>query len=94
MRGTVEDSRWEKWKQEKIRDGKGERLSVQGAGAFWKEKDDRRRARRVRTRVCKTENEVGDGEEGGKRVSGWFIESLSGAVDLCAVEGAGGGAFI
>lgn len=63
LRGTVEDSRWEKWKQEKIRDGKGERLSVQGAGTFWKEKDDRRRARRVRTRVCKTENEVGDGKK-------------------------------
>lgn len=86
------DSRREKWKQEKIRDAEGERLNVQGA-AFWRKKDDKRRARRVRSRVCKTENEAGGGKKE-ERVSGWFIESLSGAVDLCAEEGAGGGAFI
>lgn len=39
------------------------------------------------------EREAGDGKKE-ERVSGWFIESLSGAVDLCAAEGAGGGAFI
>lgn len=73
-------------------DAEGGRPNVQGA-VFWKKKDDKRRARKVRSRVCKTENEAGDGKEE-ERVSGWFIESLSGAVDLCAEEGAGGGAFI
>jgi len=54
----------------------------------------RRQARRYVRGFAKqrTRQERREGEE--ERVSGWFIESLSGAVDLCAEEGAGGGAFI
>lgn len=55
------------------------------APAFRKEKDGGTAGggytgAEVRSRVCKTENEAGDGKEE-ERVSGWFIESLSGAVD-------------
>lgn len=41
------------------------------------------RSTEVRSRVCKTENEAGDEKEE-ERVSGWFIESLSGARWICA----------
>lgn len=93
LRGMGENSRWEKWKQEKIRDRKGERLSVQGAGVL--EGKGRQETGTKGTFAGLQNRERGKRrEEGGKRVSGWFIESLSGAVDLCAVEGAGGGAFI
>lgn len=84
--GKVEagkDSRWERRKVERagrrgVLEGKGRQET--GTKGTFAGLQNRERGRRR--------------EEGGKRVSGWFIESLSGAVDLCAVEGAGGGAFI
>lgn len=62
--------------------------------AFWKKKDDTKAGTKgTFAGLQNRERGRRDGKEE-ERVSGWFIESLSGAVDLCAEEGAGGGAFI
>lgn len=54
-------------------------MNVYGARCFREEENGRKRARWC-VWVCKTENEEEDEKEE-ERVSGWFIESLSGAVD-------------
>lgn len=92
-KGVNGNSRREKWKREKIRDAGRREAERAGRPRFGRKRTARGGFAKVRSRVCKTENAAGDGKEE-ERVSGWFIESLSGAVDLCAEEGACGGAFI